>query len=180
MSHKVRLRIGRKRTVRFLVWQESTAHTFATPHTHRSADRWLRSLVCLVAGALLFTLAQAQTAGRLDTTFVGGVGRTIVATNFFKGDARSVLVQADGKIVLVGRACSGVAMCLARLNADGTLDPTFIGPNGAGNGTFNVSLPSNVDLEVISAALQPDGKILVGGNCGDNPPDLFFPHTGSA
>ena len=62
----------------------------------------------------------------------------------------------------------------------GTLDPIFIGPNGTGNGTFNVSLPSNVDLEVISAALQPDGKILVGGNCGDNPPDLFFTHTGSA
>ena len=66
-------------------------------------------------------------------------------------------------------------MCLARLNADGTLDPTFIGPNGTGNGTFNVSLPSNVDLEVISAALQPDGKILVGGNCGDNPPRFVLP-----
>ena len=181
MSHTVRLRIGRKRTVRFLAWQESTARTLATPRTHRSADRGLRSLVCLVAGALLFTLAQAQTAGRLDATFAGGVGKTIIATNFFKGDARSVLVQADGKIVLVGRTCSGAAMCLARLNPDGMLDPTFIGPNGTGNGTFNVSLPSNVDLEVISAALQPDGKILVGGNCGDNPPpDLFFPHTGSA
>jgi uncharacterized delta-60 repeat protein len=69
----------------------------------------------------------------------------------------SVVLQKDGKI-LVGGAFSGVAgqsrWNLARLNPDGTLDPTF---------NPGAQTPSG-QSEVYSLALQADGKILVGGS----------------
>jgi uncharacterized delta-60 repeat protein len=64
-------------------------------------------------------------------------------------------VQADGRI-LVGGSFTSLAgqprMNLGRLNPDGSLDATF--NPGAGNDAFT---------RVTCLALQPDGKILVGG-----------------
>src|SRR3989440_5005748 len=70
---------------------------------------------------------------------------------------RVVVVQPDGKILIGGDftalAPNGGASVprnrIARLNADGTLDATF---------------DPNANSVVRSIALQPDGKILVGGN----------------
>ncbi|HQB16853.1 MAG TPA: hypothetical protein PLT00_09100, partial [Verrucomicrobiota bacterium] len=67
----------------------------------------------------------------------------------------SLAVQADGKILVGGEFTTLGGQPrhhLARLNADGTLDPTF--NPGAGN-------PQTVD-RVYSLAVQADGKILVG------------------
>ncbi len=63
----------------------------------------------------------------------------------------SVAVQADGKILLAGQFTSvgGTARnYIARLNADGSLDPGFN--------------PNANDI-VYSLAVQADGKILLGG-----------------
>jgi uncharacterized delta-60 repeat protein len=64
----------------------------------------------------------------------------------------ALAVQADGKIIVGGwfNQIGGVArQRLARLNADGSVDSTFI-PVASGG-------------QVVSVAIQPDGKILVGG-----------------
>lgn len=65
---------------------------------------------------------------------------------------RAMIVQPDGKIIIGGyfQSVDGlVRPGLARLNADGSVDPSFN--------------PGIVNGMVYCLALQPDGKILVGG-----------------
>lgn len=67
---------------------------------------------------------------------------------------RAVAVQPDGKILIAGNFTSVGASPrsrIARLNADGTLDSGF-GDAGVAN------------FEVRAIALQPDGKIIIGGD----------------
>ena len=76
--------------------------------------------------------------------------------------ASAVALQPDGKVVVVGRIdtnpAAGVSTTwVKRLNPDGSLDTTF---NKTGTLTFTVSKSSYAT----TVALQPDGKILVGGN----------------
>jgi len=88
-------------------------------------------------------IARLNSDGTLDTTF-DALGTNNTITN--------VELQADGKIIISGpfTSVSGNSnfKYLARLNADGTLDPTF-------NPVLNA--------EVSIIKMQPDGKILAGG-----------------
>jgi uncharacterized delta-60 repeat protein len=89
----------------------------------------------------------AQTPGSLDTSFNPGTVGTSMTI-------KAVAVQPDGKILVGGgfNNFNGItANGVARLNADGTVDPTF-------------SLGSNMFPGVNTIALQPDGKILIGGD----------------
>lgn len=90
-------------------------------------------------------LGRLNSNGTVDPSFNPG------ASGFIYASVRSLIVQADGKI-LVGGAFTSLAgqaiNCLGRLNPDGSLDASFT-PN-----------PGN---DVYAVALQPDGKILVGG-----------------
>jgi uncharacterized delta-60 repeat protein len=66
----------------------------------------------------------------------------------------SIAVQADGKIVAGGAFASvrgQTRNCIARLETDGRLDQTL-----------NLSMPS-VSTLVTATAVQPDGKVLIGG-----------------
>jgi uncharacterized delta-60 repeat protein len=77
---------------------------------------------------------------------------------------QAVAIQPDGKIVLVGgvdidiTTFAAKAIGVARLNADGTLDSTF-----GDNGKAVVPSPYAGDAGAFGVALQPDGKILLGG-----------------
>jgi uncharacterized delta-60 repeat protein len=77
-------------------------------------------------------------------------------TNFgFNNDVNSIAIQPDGKIICGGlfTAFDGTAANrIVRLNSDGTRDTEFTTNTGLG---FN--------NEVRSIAIQPDGKILIGG-----------------
>jgi uncharacterized delta-60 repeat protein len=79
--------------------------------------------------------------------------------------ANAVAAQADGKIVSVGQVRIihnnniTYAMQVVRWNPSGTLDTTF---NGTGTVTINFGLGSGVNTAT-AVAIQPDGKILVGG-----------------
>jgi uncharacterized delta-60 repeat protein len=92
-------------------------------------------------------IARFNADGGLDTTFLSsGVGAN--------GDVFAVVVQPDGKIVICGdfTTVNGTARNrIARLNSDGTLDFSFL---AAGSGA---------NFAVNSAALQSDGKIVIGG-----------------
>ena len=95
-------------------------------------------------------IARLNNDGSLDATFNPGAG---------PNDAvRSIVLQPDGK-VLIGGDFTYVAQPgyirnrIARLNADGSLDTTFTPNPGA-------------DGPVIAVALQPDGKVLIGGSFG--------------
>jgi uncharacterized delta-60 repeat protein len=78
------------------------------------------------------------------------------APEISEGNINALARQADGKLVIVGdfhRVNSVECNHIARLNANGTLDTTFI--SGSGSGTFN---------SLYTVAIQDDQKILIGGN----------------
>lgn len=117
-----------------------------------------------------FCLVRYHADGTLDAGFGAG-GK--VTTGISSGDdtANALALQPDGRLIAAG-AClrSGVNFdfCLARYNSNGTLDSTF----GAGG---VVSTPVG-DFATGAKALviQPDGMIVAGGSCYDNPADLEF------
>ncbi len=90
-----------------------------------------------------------ETNGTVSTTFNPGLGAA--------GTVFAVAVQPDGKIIIGGdfELVNGSSHArLARLNLDGSVDTTFdvgTGPSGT----------------VRAIALQPDGKILIGGSFTD-------------
>jgi uncharacterized delta-60 repeat protein len=103
---------------------------------------------------LMFAFSvKAQTPGALDTSF----NPTDVGFGFGDGAnsfVYSLALQPDGKVIIGGlfSTYNGTSRNrIARLNADGTLDNTFNPGTGANDG-------------VLSLALQPDGKMIIGGN----------------
>ena len=95
-----------------------------------------------------------------SSTFLSGGG--IVATDFGGRDfGKSIVLQSDGKIVVVGESSGGGdgGFAVVRYNTDGSLDATF---DGDGKVTTDFG-----GLEyATSAALQSDGKIVVAGYNG--------------
>ncbi len=88
-----------------------------------------------IDGTLCHGLARFHSDGTLDTTFYPPS----------LGPITAISLQPDGKLLVAG---SGVA----RLNPDGTSDPTF---HNGGVATF--------DGRIYALASQPEGKVLVGG-----------------
>jgi uncharacterized delta-60 repeat protein len=80
--------------------------------------------------------------GSLDSTFDAGISNRAV---------NCLMIQTDGKILVAGSPLDS-AHYLWRLNVDGSVDTAFT------NSAPQLSGPPN------SLALQPDGKILLGGN----------------
>ena len=113
----------------------------------------------LLAGILAFVSHSsfAQVSGSFDPSF-GGNGK--VSTNVGLADFNVLdhAVQPDGKIIMVGQSTngSGAKAFIARANADGTLDTGFY-LNGKQQWTVE---------KYTAVAIQPDGKILIGGSQG--------------
>jgi uncharacterized delta-60 repeat protein len=106
---------------------------------------------------LAFITARFNPDGTLDTTF-GTNGSVETTFGDSEAEGNDVVLQADGKIVVVGFTGAGSYtnnnnIALVRFNPDGTLDQTF----GTGG-----KVVSNTGLAT-SATLQSDGKLLVGG-----------------
>jgi len=99
-------------------------------------------------------LLRLNADGSLDNTFnAGGSG--------FDGGVNALALQPDGKVLVGGLFTSYNGNAAApdgvlRLNADGSLDPTF-NPGGTGMGT------SGGAGSVYALVVQPDGQVLVGG-----------------
>ena len=100
---------------------------------------------CLLASPFAALLAQSPSASDGYDPNVNGV-------------VQAVVVQADGKTVIGGvftavqpngAAGATTRNRLARLNPDGTVDPTY---------------DPNANNQVLAMVLQPDGKIVIGGN----------------
>jgi uncharacterized delta-60 repeat protein len=132
----------------------------------------------VVAGSSLengsqdFAVMRYNADGSLDTSF-NGTGKVLTDLGTSSGDfANSVKVQADGKIVVVGASTpSNVTLmngsvfdiAVVRYNTDGSLDTSF-----NATGKLTTDLGSNSNDNAYSAALQSDGKILVGGYSGSD------------
>lgn len=103
--------------------------------------------------ATMRSLARAKLArltidGDLDVTFNPGAGPN--------GEVKCIAVQPDGKII-AGGAFTNFAgvnrLGLVRLNGNGSVDSTFLA----------AAIPGLEVMDVEAVALQPDGKVLVGG-----------------
>jgi uncharacterized delta-60 repeat protein len=96
-------------------------------------------------------------SGTLDPTF--GTGGTFMVA---PGEARGVVIQSDGKIVIaaLGPYANGNSFTLLRFNADGSADTSF-GLGGKAVGNFGgQNLASE---EVMALVLLGDGNLVVGG-----------------
>ncbi len=101
-------------------------------------------------GTSISRVARLNSNGSLDTSFNIGTGTGAGST------VRSIVVQADGRIVIGGGffTFNGISRNdIARLNTNGSLDTTF----NPGSGTSD---------EVYTCKIQPDGKVLIGGTFG--------------
>lgn len=112
-----------------------------------------------------FGMARYRTDGSLDVTFGAG-GKVLLPDALANG--RALALQPDGKIVVAGFGGPTHAGAVARYNPDGSPDATF-GTGGLATG-FNV-------YSAGALALQPDGRIIVGGNT--LPQDLGVPPYGT-
>jgi uncharacterized delta-60 repeat protein len=110
------------------------------------------------AGAGDWGIVRVGAKGRLDTTFGGGDGIVVTAFGPSYEYAYGVVVQANGKIVVVGRAVRGNAdFCVVRYKPRGGLDQTFGGEGKAFTDFFGG------DDTARGVALQSNGKIVVAG-----------------
>ncbi|MFZ4526064.1 MAG: Ig-like domain-containing protein [Chlorobium sp.] len=107
-----------------------------------------------------FAFARYNGDGTLDTSFHGG---TMVTTDFGGDDqASDVVLQSDGKFLVVGYSLSGTNnIAIARYNTDGTLDTSF-----SGDGKIVEELGR--DDQGYAVTVDPDGKILVSGHSDSN------------
>jgi uncharacterized delta-60 repeat protein len=107
-------------------------------------------------GNFEFGMARLNADGSLDDSFGNG-GKVI--TPFTGGDdfSWSVALQADGKVLLGGRTGTP-AFALARYNSNGALDNSF------GVGGKVVTSIGGAPCRGRVVMVQPDGKILLGGN----------------
>ena len=90
-------------------------------------------------------IARLNANGSLDTSFNPGTG--------VNGGVFSITLQPDGKVVIGGgfTTVNGTNLNrIARLNANGSLDSSFNPGTGANGSVFSI-------------ALQPDGKVVIGG-----------------
>ncbi|HMQ77766.1 MAG TPA: hypothetical protein PKE21_16900, partial [Flavobacteriales bacterium] len=97
-------------------------------------------------GTAINRMVRLTPDGIVDGSFNAGLGPNVGPS--------AVAVQPDGKIIIGGAFTSVNGTTrnrIARLNADGTLDATF--NPGSGANDF-----------ILAVVLQPDGKVLVGGN----------------
>jgi uncharacterized delta-60 repeat protein len=102
-------------------------------------------------------IARLNADGTLDTTLNAGTGANETIS--------LIAIQPGGKIVIAGNFTSyndTPIGKIAQLNSDGSLETAFLNPGGFGTGAANV---------IFSTVLQPDGKILIGGD--------FFSYNGT-
>jgi uncharacterized delta-60 repeat protein len=112
-------------------------------------------------GSFEFALARYNADGSLDSSF-GSDG--VVLTDFDLERIESIAdlaLQPNGKIIAVGTSSGEVTndFVLARYNGDGSLDSTF----GSG-GKVRIHLSGTSFDEANAVALEPNGKIIVGGS----------------
>jgi len=101
-------------------------------------------------GRLANRVVRVEANGSLDSSFASSIG---LGAN---DGVRTIAVQEDGKVLVGGLFTNwdgSFAPRLVRLRDNGTLDTAFMRNLGSG-----------ADELVYNVRLQPDGKILVGGN----------------
>jgi uncharacterized delta-60 repeat protein len=141
---------------------DGTRDTTFTTNTGTAFNDWVRSVAIQSDGKIVigghFTTFNGTTVNRIVRLNSDGTRDTAFTTNTgtaFNSWVFSIAIQSDGKLVLGGifATFNGVTVNrIVRLNSDGARDTTF---------TTNTGTAFNGD--VVSVAIQSDGKIVCGG-----------------
>jgi uncharacterized delta-60 repeat protein/CSLREA domain-containing protein len=134
-------------SAQYSVGEAGTAATITLTRTGGADNRvWAKvSLADVTTSPADYVFAP----GALDTSFATGAGAN--------GHVRGLALQPDGKVIIVGAFATynGTSRAgVARVNADGSLDTSFNPGTGTAGSPFS---------SVWAAALQPDGKVIIGG-----------------
>jgi uncharacterized delta-60 repeat protein len=122
----------------------------------------------VTSGANATAMVRYNSDGSLDTTFgQGGKVLVRVANGDISESARTLAIQPDGKILVTGSwvriqnnpTWNYWVRYTARFLPNGTLDTSF----GTG-GVVTNHTPSFISSTSSAIAVQPDGKILIGGS----------------
>ena len=116
----------------------------------------------IISGGFNYVINGAQYDGLARMNSNGTVDGNFSPPTFVRGSPNIVTLQPDGKILVAGRFRmfgGQVRDGFARLNSNGTLDAAFVSP---------ITAPAGNSNNIASISLQPDGKILVGGNFAIN------------
>jgi len=110
---------------------------------------------------VFFAVARYQANGAPDTTFNGKGTKVFSIIPAADSWAEDVIVQPDGKIVVLGTVVNGSfpSFGLARLNSNGSFDNTF-----SGNGRASIVIGSGGDLAHGLARQPSDGKYVLAGS----------------
>jgi uncharacterized delta-60 repeat protein len=103
-----------------------------------------------------FAMMRLTPGGALDGSFGSG-GIVITARDSTNEQALAIAVQGDGKILLAGMANGDFG--IARYNSNGSADATW---GSAGSGFVTLAFGTSLE-SATSIAVQPDGKVVVGG-----------------
>ncbi len=115
--------------------------------------RTLAALLCLAT--LTLAVPAHAASGALDTSFDGDGLFSFGLANPAEEGASGMAVDPSGRLI-VGEGMVGSNMAVARVLADGGLDPSFAG--GVTHLTDGKARSTN------TVAVQPDGKVLAAGN----------------
>ncbi len=112
----------------------------------------------LILGTPDFTVMRFNADGSLDTSFDSdGIATTAVGGS--SDYSRALVIQSDGRIVVVGESFNGSNndIAVVRYNSDGSLDTTF-----DSDGKLTTAIGSSIDT-ASGVAVQSDGKIVAAG-----------------
>lgn len=115
-------------------------------------------------------VARYNPNGTLDNSF-GTSGFVNLNVSGYDEYAANVDIQSDGKILVGGNTTGGINgddFVVLRLNTNGSLDTTF-----NTTGFLVADIAGEMD-NILCSALQPDGKLLVGGFTYDSVSDEDF------
>ncbi|HSW27801.1 MAG TPA: hypothetical protein VLJ62_33920, partial [Burkholderiaceae bacterium] len=115
-----------------------------------------------VGSSTRFALMRLNADGSTDSSF--GSAGTVSTAFAVNAAATGVALQGDGKIVAVGTTVLAVNpnFVVARYNADGSIDTGF-----GSDGNLSIDFFGFTDIGE-SVLVQPDGKIVVGGQARNN------------
>jgi len=119
-----------------------------------------------------FCTLRLNANGTPDLGF-SGTGTVIIRPIDANVSAKALAAQPDNKLLLAGKCptpfitcpqgiCSTFDMCVLRVHTDGTRDNTF-----NGNGLVSTTIGVGAGADVNAILLQPDGKIVLAGNCAN-------------
>jgi len=110
-----------------------------------------------------FALVRYMADGSVDTSF-GTSGTGVVMTPVRSGDdyGSDVVIQADGKIIVVGTTAAPFDMAAVRYLPNGTLDTSYGNTKPTTDGKAIIPIFGHDDY-CSAAVLQPDGKLVMAG-----------------